>query len=337
MKWVNLCNLSEAIKFFRYRYILIYRICSIMSNTDTLIQQKLLARIDAKMQRLNSLRPLPAGALKRLHEEMRLLHTYHSNAIEGNTLTLSETKLVLEEGITIGGKSLREHLEAVNNAKAFDLIEEIAKKGKAIDNVTIQQIHEVVTAGILEDAGKYRTRNVRITGAAKTPPDWSKVPRLMDEFHKKLEESKRHPVETAAFQHHRLVEIHPFTDGNGRVARLLTNLYLIAKGYPPIVLRTEDRRKYYRCLRSADLGNLAPFASFMAKAVDESLTLYLSILGGDDELLPLKEFTTPYFQEYLSLRARQGYLDAVKIGRTWYSSKRAIEQYLAEHGKRAAK
>jgi Fic family protein len=300
-----------------------------------MIQEKLLSRINEKMRRFNSFRPLPADAVKKLQEEMRLLHTYHSNAIEGNTLTLPETKLVLEEGITIGGKSLREHLEATNNAKAFDLIEDIAKKKKAIDHVVIQRIHEVVTAGILEDAGKYRTKNVRITGATKTPPDWSKVTKLMDELIEKITKNKKHPVETAALLHHRFVEIHPFIDGNGRVARLLTNLYLIASGYPPIVLKIEERGKYYRFLRAADAGNLSPFANFIAKAVDESLTMYLSIFGGFDELLSLKELAkeTPYSQEYLSLRARQGVLDAVKIGKIWHSSKRAIEQYLSEHGK----
>lgn len=305
-----------------------------MSDTDiSLIQEKLLSRINSKMQRLNSLRPLPADAVKRLHGELRLLYTYHSNAIEGNTLTLSETKLVLEEGITIGGKSLREHLEATNNAKAFDLMEDIAKKRKAIDHVTIQRIHEAVTAGILEEAGKYRTKNVRITGAEKAPPDWSKVVKLMDEMIEKIAKNKKHPVETSAFLHHRFVEIHPFIDGNGRVARLLTNLYLISQGYPSAVLKKEDRGKYYRFLRAADAGNLAPFANFIGKAVDESLTLYLAIFGGTDELLPLKELAkeTPYSQEYLSLRARQGVLDAVKIGKIWYSSKRAIEQYISEH------
>lgn len=307
-----------------------------MSDTDTpLIHETLLSRINSKMQRLNSLRPLPADAVKRLHEELRLLHTYHSNAIEGNTLTLSETKLVLEEGITIGGKSLREHLEAINNAKAFDLIDDIAKTRTKIDHAVIQQIHEVVMKGILEDAGKYRTKNVRITGAVKTPPDWSKVIKQMDELLEEIAENERNPVEKAALLHHRFVEIHPFIDGNGRVARLLTNLYLIACGYPPIVLKTEDRAKYYRLLRAADAGNLAPFANFIAKAVDESLTMYLSIFGEADELLPLKELAkgTPYSQEYLSLRARQGILDAVKIGKAWYSSKRAIEQYISEYRK----
>ncbi len=307
-----------------------------MSDTDTLfIQENLISRINEKMHRLNSLCPLPADAVRKLHEEMRLLHTYHSNAIEGNTLTLPETKLVLEEGITIGGKSLREHLEAANNAKAFDLIEDIAKKKKPINHVAIQQIHGVVTAGILENAGKYRTKNVRITGSAKTPPDWSKVTKLMDELIERIAQNKRHPVETAAFLHHKLVEIHPFIDGNGRVSRLLTNLYLIAQGYPPVVLKIEDREKYYRFLRAADAGNPGHFVNFIAKGVDESLTMYLSIFGGPDELLPIKLLAgnTPYSQEYLSLRARQGYLDAVKMGKIWYSSRHAIEQYLSEHGK----
>ncbi|MDD3042661.1 MAG: Fic family protein [Methanosarcinaceae archaeon] len=308
-----------------------------MADTDTtLIQKELLARIDEKMKRFNAMRPLPADAQGKLHEEMRLVHTYHSNAIEGNTLTLSETKLVLEEGLTIGGKSVREHLEASNNAKAFDRIEELAKKKKAINHVTIQEIHEIVTRGILEDAGRYRTKNVRITGAIKAPPDWSKILQSMDELIENIAEDEKHPIETVSFLHHSFVEIHPFIDGNGRVARLLTNLYLISKSYPAIVLKKEDRQKYYRTLRTADSGNLEPFANFIAKAVDESLTLYLSIFGGLDELRPLKELVgeIPYSQEYLSLRARQGLLDAVKIGKTWHSSKRAIEQYMSEHGKK---
>lgn len=307
-----------------------------MPDTDTsLIQEKLLLRINEKMNKLNSLRPLPVDAVNKLHEEMRLLHTYHSNAIEGNTLTLPETKLVLEEGITIGGKSLREHLEAANNAKAFDLIEELAGGKKEIDHVTIQIVHEAVMAGMLENAGTYRTKNVRITGAVKTPPDWSKVVLLMDELIGNIKAMKKHPVETSALLHHRFARIHPFIDGNGRVARLLTNLYLISRGYPPLVIKTGDRKKYYRFLGAADAGNPGLFVNFIAKAVDESLTMYLSIFGGDDELLPLKELAgqTPYSQEYLSLRARQGVLDAVKMGKTWHSSKRAVDEYLLEHGR----
>lgn len=305
-----------------------------MPNTDTcVIHEKLFSRIIEKKKKVDSIRPLPGDSLKKLHEEMRLLHTYHSNAIEGNTLTLSETKLVLEEGITVGGKSLREHLEAVNNAKAFDFIESIVGKKTKIDHITIQKIHEIVTAGILEEAGRYRTKNVRITSAKKTPPDWSKVVNLMDELIENIEISEKNPIETSAFLHHRFVEIHPFIDGNGRVARLLTNLYLIGLGYSPIVIKTEDRKKYYRFLKAADAGNPGPFANFIAKAIDESFTMLLSIFGGEEELIPLKELAheTPYSQEYLSLRARQGALDAVKMGKKWFSSKRAVKQYIDEY------
>ncbi|MBW6517466.1 MAG: Fic family protein [ANME-2 cluster archaeon] len=305
-----------------------------MPDTDTcVIHEKLLSRILEKKKKLDSIRPLPGDSLKKLNEEMRLLHTYHSNAIEGNTLTLSETKLVLEEGITVGGKSLGEHLETTNNAKAFDYIEKIVGKKKKIDHITIQKIHEIVTAGILEEAGRYRTKNVRITGAKKTPSDWSKVVQLMDVLIENIEKSEKNPIETSAFLHHRFVEIHPFIDGNGRVARLLTNLYLIGLGYSPIVIKTEDRTKYYRYLKAADAGNPGPFANFIAKAIDESFTLLLSIFGEEEELIPLKELAheTPYSQEYLSLRARQGALDAVKLGKKWFSSKRAVKEYIGEY------
>lgn len=316
-----------------------------MRDTDTLIRSDLLERIRHKKERLDAHRPLPESAVRKLRDELRLLHTYHSNAIEGNTLTLQETKLVLEEGITIGGKSLREHLEATNLAEAYDLIEAIAKEKREIDHTTIQQIHEVVVRGIRVDAGKYRVHNARITGATKTPPDFSKVTRMMDDLIAFLnlnlnlqdKEKKEHPVKTAAFMHHKLVEIHPFTDGNGRVARLLTNLFLVKEGYPPIVLRKEERGKYYRFLRLADEGNLEPFANFIAKSVDESLTLYLAIFGGADELIALVDLgklkECPYSQEYLALRARQGLLDAVKIGRRWFSTKRALTDYISEHAK----
>jgi len=313
-----------------------------MPDTDTLIRSDLLEKIQRKKERLDAHRPLPESAVRKLRDELRLLHTYHSNAIEGNTLTLQETKLVLEEGITIGGKSVREHLEATNLAEAYDLIEAIAKEKREIDHTAIQRIHEVVTRSIDVDAGKYRIHNVRITGAIKTPPDFSKVTYLMDDLIAMLKDKdkKEHPIKTAAFLHHRLVEIHPFTDGNGRVARLLTNLYLLKEGYPPIVLRIKDRKKYYRFLSLADGENLDPFANFIAKSIDESLTHYLAIFGGIDELIPLAELAKvkecPYAQEYLALRARQGFLDAVKIGRKWFSTKRALTDYIREHAKSSA-
>ena len=305
-----------------------------MSDTDIVISELMFERIRSKKDVLDTKRPLPKDAVNRLREEMRLAHTYHSNAIEGNTLTLQETKLVLETGVTIGGKSLAEHLEVTGNAKAFDLLEELAKVSKPVDHVLIQQLHEIVTRGLLEDAGRYRNQNVRIAGAKKSPPDFSKVLGLMDKFLQRLSRMRAHPVVTAAYLHHGLVEIHPFADGNGRVARLLSNLFLMRRGYPPAILKKEDRKKYYTCLGKADGGDLSPLVNFIGKAMDESLTIYLAMFGGKEELLPLKELakTVPYSQEYLSLRARQGILDAVKMGRTWHSSKRALEDYVNEHG-----
>jgi Fic family protein len=298
-----------------------------MPDTD-IINKQLLGRIEAKKKRLNANRPLPKDTLEKLQDEMRLQHTYHSNAIEGNTLTLSETKLVIEEGITAGGKPLKDYIEAKNTAKAYQLLEELAR-GRAITHETIQKIHETLTRGILEEARRYRTKNVRITGAPKTPPSFHKVGKMMEELLKEVDKTKEHPLQTSAYLHHRFVEIHPFTDGNGRTARLLNNLYLMSHGYPPITLKKEDRLKYYKHLRRADKGNIGPFANFIAKAVDESLMHYLSIFGGKDELLSLKELSksSPYSQEYLSLRARQRKLAAVKIGKTWHASKRALKEY----------
>ena len=305
------------------------------SDTDIEINASLLERIKRKKRILDSKRPLPKDAVNRLQEEFRLLHTYHSNAIEGNTLTLQETKLVVEEGITIGGKSLKEHLEATGNAKAYERIVELTRGKRKIDLVVVLEIHEIVTRGLLEDAGRYRTQNVRIVGAKKRPPDFSKVPDQMDKLIKKVSKIKGHPIVKSVDLHHGLVAIHPCSDGNGRVARLIANLLLMKSGFPPVVLKKEDRKKYYDCLRKADSQDLDPLGNFIAKALDESLTLYISIFGGKDELLSLSELAkgTPYSQEYLSLRARQGVLSAVKIGRTWHSTKRSLEEYIESYGR----
>ena len=300
------------------------------ADTDINIEELLLKRVDEKKKRLDNLRPLPRDALKRLLEDIRLRHTYHSDAIEGNTLTLQETKLVLEEGITIGGKPLKDHVEAKNDAEAFDLIVKLVHAKKPLSQDIIQQIHEIVTKGILEESGKYRTENVRITGSKTTPPSYLKIVKLMEEYISNIRELKLHPIRKTAFIHHELVRIHPFMDGNGRVGRLITNLYLMNQGYPPVVLKKEDRRKYYQVLQRADDGDLSPFANFIAQAVHEALLYYLSSFVDDERLIPLREIAeiAPYSQEYLSLRCRQGKLDAVKIENVWYSSKRALKEYL---------
>jgi len=300
------------------------------ADTDIIIDETLLKRIEEKKKRLDNNRPLPKDALKKLLEDIRLRHTYHSDAIEGNTLTLQETKLVLEEGVTIGGKSLKDHVEAKNDAEAFDLMIKMVHAKKQISQDIIQEIHEIVTKGILKESGKYRTSNVRIAGSKTTPPSYSKIINLMQVYISNIQKLKLHPIKKAAFIHHELVRIHPFLDGNGRVSRLITNLYLMKIGYPPIILKKEDRRKYYQVLQKADNGDLSFLANFIAKAVHETLMYYLSSFIDDERLISLKEIAelSPYTQEYLSLRARQNKLDAVKIENVWYSSKRALKDYI---------
>ncbi len=300
-------------------------------DTDIHIDDSLFKRIKEKKKKLDNLRPLPKDAVIRILEDIRLRHTYHSDAIEGNTLTLQETKLVLEEGVTIGGKPLKDHIEAKNDAEAFDLMIELVHAKKSISQEIIQQVHEAVTRGILQNPGQYRIGNVGITGSATTPPSYLKIIRLMDEYIQDIQKLSLHPVRKAAFIHHELVRIHPFLDGNGRVARLLTNLFLMKKGYPPIIVKKTDRKRYYRALDKADHGDMSEFSNFVARAAHESLQYYLSSFVEEERLIPIKELAeyTLYSQEYLSLRARQGKLDAVKIENVWHSSKRALKEYIS--------
>lgn len=293
------------------------------------LPQTVWRRIRSNLRELRASRPLPSDALERLRGQLRLFHTYHSNAIEGNTLSLKETRLILEEGITIGGKSIHEHIEATNNAEAFDWIWREAKPGLRVDHALMKKLHEMVTRGTLESAGQYRGQQVWIGGSAHIPPPPSEVVPLLDKMFEELP-AIREPVLRSIYLHHRLAFVHPFLDGNGRTTRLAANLVLIGAGYAPIVLRVEDRRRYYACLDEADRGRYAPFSGFILRAVDEALAVFLSATDPERALVPLSKLASnsPYSQEYLSLRARQGVLEAVKIGRTWFSSQRALAQYL---------
>jgi Fic family protein len=299
------------------------------ADTDIHIDELLLKKVEEKKKRLDKLRPLSQDALQKLLEDIRLRHTYHSDAIEGNTLTLQETKLVLEEGITIGGKPLKDHIEARNDAEAFDLMIDLVHAKKELSQEIIQRIHEYVTKGLLQDPGQYRAGNVRVTGADTRPPSYLKVIPLMDNYIKQIKEVQLHPLKKAAYIHHELVRIHPFFDGNGRVARLLTNFYLMTKGYPIIIVKKEDRKKYYQALNKADHGDLSDFTLFIMRDVHESLQYYLSSFIEEERLTTLKDLTmhSKYSQEYLSLRARQSKLDAVKMDNVWYSSKRSLKEY----------
>lgn len=247
--------------------------------------------IDQKMALLDSKRPLPEDVVRNLRERLLVEWTYHSNAIEGNTLTLSETKVVLE-GITVGGRSLREHFEVINHAEAIGFIEDLVSKDARITEFEIKQIHQLVLKNIRErDAGSYRTINVFIQGSPHTPPMNSLVPGLMRNLLEWLEVEGQtlHPIERAANFHHRFAHIHPFVDGNGRTARLLMNLILMKEHYPPAIIRQEDRLRYYTALREADeTRHTEPLILLISEAVERMLNAYLWALGLNDKEEPDK-------------------------------------------------
>ncbi|MBN3841694.1 Fic family protein [Burkholderia sp. Ac-20349] len=241
----------------------------------------LLEAVDADKAKLDAARPLPPHTLASLREKLMLEWTYHSNAIEGNTLTLRETKVVLE-GITVGGKSLREHFEATNHRDAILYVEEIVGKQETLSEWQIRNIHGLVLKGIDDgEAGRYRRENVVIAGASTTPPDFLHLPAEMAALIDwDTHAGTMHPVARAAQLHTRFVKIHPFVDGNGRTGRLLLNFELMKSGYPPAVIRKEDRLTYYDTLDDAcTTGDYSGITRLVAESVQRSLDAYLGVLG----------------------------------------------------------
>jgi Fic family protein len=237
--------------------------------------------IDRKKEELNLKRPLPTNTVKSIRDKLLLDWTYNSNAIEGNTLTLVETKVVLE-GITIGGKSMREHLEVINHKEAILLVEDIVSNKEEFSQRQIKDIHSLVLRGINNKyAGKYRDEDVIIAGAKHIPPNHmillDEMEGFINWYH--TEGMKLHPVERAARVHVDFVKIHPFVDGNGRTARLLLNLELMKEGYPPIIIRNESRVNYYNYLDIAHTeGNYESFNRLVVEELIKSLDLYLSLV-----------------------------------------------------------
>ncbi len=239
-----------------------------------------LSRIDALLARWQVKLPLSGKDLAQLRDHWEVVHTYNSNAIEGNTLTLGETKAILLDGITIGGKPLREILEATNHREAMRLLYRLAESKASVTGAEILDLHRLILTGIqAEDAGRYRQTGVRVAGSQYVFPNAAKVPALMEEFVSGMAGWKDHPVLMAARAHFRLVQIHPFADGNGRTARLLTNLLLMRQGYPPAYLKAERRGAYYDALEEGHTRGTARFEEFIAQAVQESLEETLRVLG----------------------------------------------------------
>lgn len=240
------------------------------------------AKIDRLKSTLDQHRPLAPSIVRNLREDLIVRWTYHSNAIEGNTLTLQETKVVLE-GITIGGKSIREHLEAVNHKNAILLLEDLVQKNEPLTEWTIKSLHQLILKGIDDDnAGRYRTVNVRISGAEHLPPDQVVIPELMERFISwyRDEAMTLHPVERAARVHSDFVKIRPFVDGNGRTSRLLMNLELMKSGYPPAVLPVDLRLAYYTFLDADHVrGEKEYFVNMVANIVKEGFRPYFHALS----------------------------------------------------------
>ncbi|WP_078409115.1 Fic family protein [Priestia abyssalis] len=239
------------------------------------------ASIDEKKKRLDAMRPLPKYTLKSLKEKMLLEWTYHSNAIEGNTLTMNETKVVLE-GITVGGKTMREHLEVINHRDAILYVEEIVQKNEAFSEWQIKNLHRLVLKGIDEDyAGTYRDQQVLIAGAQHTlPPHYlikEEMEKMMNWYNE--EAQSLHPIERGAKLHDIFVGIHPFIDGNGRTSRLLLNVELMKSGYPPVIIKIKNRLAYYEALDKAHTTkNYDDFIRLVAIEIEDSLDLYLSVI-----------------------------------------------------------
>lgn len=292
-------------------------------------------RLLEKKQMLDKGRPLPQSALHKIKEALTIEWTYNSNSIEGNTLSLRETQMVIQEGITIKGKSLREHFEVKNHEVAIDYLYSIIHENYQLRSRDILNLHGYVLRSIEEEfAGRLRNGGVRISGANFIPPNAQKVPYLIDEL---IDFVVQNPlglntIELATVFHHKFVWIHPFFDGNGRTVRLAMNLILMQAGYPPAIILKNDRKKYYEALNQANNGNFQKLMLLMCQAVERSLNIYLNALPGQESYESIATIVSEpgvsYGQEYVSLLARQGKIDAYKEGRNWFTTRKAIEDYI---------
>ena len=251
--------------------------------------------------------------------------------------TLKETALVINEGITVKGKPLKDHLEAKDHILALDYLYDLVENGKkhTISEHLIRSTHQLVMQDTDKEwAGIYRNANVIITGANYDPPDALEIPYKMGEFVDWIKRNRKnlHIIELSALIHHKLVFIHPFFDGNGRTGRIIMNLLLMQYGFPLVIILKNDRKKYYNVLSKADKGDFKPLVLFIAQSVERSLDIYLKTLTPTskkrENYFSLSELAKkfPYSVKYLNLLIRQGKLEAHKEGRNWISSEEAVKR-----------
>lgn len=232
----------------------------------------ILEKIDSIKSALDSHRPFPDHVVKQLKDYYRIGLTYTSNAIEGNTLTESETKVVIEDGLTIGGKSLREHYEVLGHAKAYDHVYSLLDR--AITEEDVLSLHKLFFQQIDSgNAGRYRQRNVIITGTDYLPPDYNKVPELMKKYITNLNkvDNNKHPLELASDLHAEFEAIHPFIDGNGRIGRLLFSIMTMKNGYCPVIIPPVRRAEYITAMRKSNKGDMSAMRIFILNVIYEEM------------------------------------------------------------------
>ena len=235
---------------------------------------------------------------------------------------------------------MREHFEAVNHQEAIELVESLISDSYILKETDILNIHELVLQKIEKDfAGRFRTSGVRISGANFVPPNALKIDEYITELTDWTNTSDMNIVLKSAIFHHRFVWIHPFFDGNGRTARLLFNLLLMKEGFPPAIILKNDRKKYYDALNSANNGNYSKLVLLILQALERSLDIYLGSLNNTyDDYQSItnivSEPNVPYGQEYVSLLARQGKIDAFKEGRNWLTTKEAVLDYIEKRDRK---
>ena len=241
------------------------------------------SKIDQLKEQLASLRPLNDTELKRLREEFMIENTYNSNAIEGNTLTLRETALILQEGVTIAQKPIKEHLEAIGHKDAFEYVVTLADTHSPLTERVIKDIHSLILMNDANNKGVYRSVPVRILGANHTPPQPYLVPVQMEQLIANYETMKRekHIIEAIAEFHLRFEGIHPFIDGNGRTGRLVLNLELMKAGLLPVNVKFADRALYYSCFDEyySDQRSADPIIELISKYESEELQRYIALLS----------------------------------------------------------
>ena len=242
-------------------------------------KESLVSLIEKKKAELDTKRPLTEGEVQRLYEDFMVEYTYNSNAIEGNTLTLRETEMVLR-GLTVDKKPLKDHLEVVGHKDAFYFVVDLVKEKAEITESVIKQIHSLVLADKPMDKGVYRKIPVRIMGAHHEPVQPYLIEPKMYELLQDYKKDDRNIAEKLAEFHIRFEGIHPFIDGNGRTGRLLINLELMKAGYPPIDIKFTDRKRYYDAFDAYYVKkDLSAMTKLFAEYLNARLTEYLKILG----------------------------------------------------------